>query len=270
MAWQGRTALVTGAASGIGRALAAGLIRQGGRVWLADRDEPRVRETAAALGPNAVARSLDVTDAAAFQSLAQEMLAREGKIDALFNNAGIGAAGELRDVSLEVWRRVLEVNVLGVVNGIGAVYPSMIARGAGVIVNTASGAGLAPRPGMAAYAASKHAVVGLSVSLRAEAELHGVSVSVVCPGYIQTDIMKTTEYTKLDAEALARSIPIKPISAEACAEKVLAGVARDRPIIIVGKTVWLDWLLFRLSPGLALRAAGLRARHFQAHRRIDA
>lgn len=229
----------------------------------------RVEEASAALGPNAIARVLDVTDAAAFREVVEALVEREGKIDALFNNAGVGAAGEVRDVSLDVWRRVLEVNVLGVVNGIEAAYPKMITQGFGAIINTASGAGLAPRPGMAAYAASKHAVVGLSISLRPEAKLHGVSVSVVCPGYIKTDIMKTTEFTKLDAASLERSIPIKPISAETCARMVLLGVARKKPIIIVGKTVWLDWLLYRLSPSLALAAAGWRAKHFSAHRRPD-
>jgi short-subunit dehydrogenase len=266
VSWAGRTALVTGSASGIGRALAAAIIERGGRVWLCDRDALRVREAAAALGPSAVARVLDVTNADAFSSVVDELFHLEGKLDAIFNNAGMGAAGEVRDVSVETWRRLFEVNVIGVVNGINAVYPRMIAQGFGAIVNTASGAGLAPRPGMAAYAASKHAIVGLSVSMRAEARAYGVDVSVVCPGYIKTEIMKSTEFAKLDVAGLERSIPIQPISAERCAQLVLRGVARKKAIIIVGKTVWLDWLMYRWSPALALAAAGIRARHFRKHR----
>lgn len=261
---------MTGGASGIGRALAAALLERGVRVWLTDREQKRLDETASALGPNVVARVLDVTDSVAFSQLAEEMRSLEGKIDLLFNNAGLGAAGEVRDVPLEIWRKVIEVNVLGVVNGVHAIYPIMIEQGFGTIINTASGAGLAPRPGMTPYATSKHAVVGLSISLRAEAASHGVGVSVVCPGYIKTDILKTTEFTKLDGAALERSIPIKPISAEACAEAILRGVDRGTAIIVVGKTVWLDWLLFRLSPRLALAAAAWRARAFRAHRQSGA
>ena len=141
------------------------------------------------------------------------------------------------------------------------------AQGSGHIVNTASGAALAPRPGMTPYAMTKHAVVGLSVSLRAEAELHGVKVSAVCPGYIATNIQKNTRFVKLDGEKLMEKVPIKPLTADQCAKITLAGTRKNKAIIPVSRMVWLDWFLFRLSPGLSLRTARWRSKQFEAHRK---
>lgn len=261
----GNVALVTGAGSGIGAALADELARRGARVIAADIDGSRAERTAARIGGRAV--RLDVTDADAFRATAGAITAREGRIDLLFNNAGIGLAGEARDLGPEDWRRIVEVNLIGVMNGIAAVYPGMVERRSGHIVNTASGAGLAPRPGMAAYAAAKHGVVGLTTSLRAEARRHGVRVSAICPGYVDTGILEASKYVNLDKDAIRSDIPIRAMTAAECAAIALAGVAKDRAIIPISSYVWLDWILFRLSPALSMRASAWRASKLAEHRR---
>ena len=128
------------------------------------------------------AERVDVTDAVAVQRLVDGTVAREGRLDLLFNNAGIAVFADARDTSLEDWNRLIDVNLRGVVHGVAAAYPLMVRQGSGHIVNTASAAGLLPSPANIAYAATKHAVVGLSLTLRAEAVHHGVGVSVICPG----------------------------------------------------------------------------------------
>jgi NAD(P)-dependent dehydrogenase (short-subunit alcohol dehydrogenase family) len=270
MTYRDQVAIVTGAASGIGRALAAELVRRGAKVVLADRDEERVREAAAALageGPHAPrGEPLDVAIYEQVEALVKATAEREGRLDLLFNNAGVGLAGEVRDTTLADWRKVMEVNLFGVIHGVHAAYPLMIAQGSGHIVNTASGAGLLPRPGMTPYAASKHAVVGLSVSLRAEAVHLGVRVSAVCPGFIATGIMDRTTYRKLDQEQMVAQIPIRGLSPEACANRVLKGVRKNRAIIPVTALTRLEWLLYRWWPGLGQRAADWRGRKMSEHR----
>lgn len=266
-----RTALVTGAAAGIGAALADALAARGARVWLTDLDAAALAATVERLRaarPAAALRHapLDVTDADAFAALAADIRRAEGAIDLLFNNAGVGLAGELRDLAPADWHRVLAVNLGGAINGVHAVYPAMVERGAGHIVNIASGAGLAPRPGMVPYAAAKAAVVALSRSLRAEAAGLGVRVSAVCPGYIDTGIMDRTRFVGLDRAGLEGAIPIRPISAAECARRTLRGVARNRAIIPVGAEVAVEWRLDRWLPGLVDRVAGWRAAQFRRHR----
>lgn len=244
----GEVVLVTGAASGIGAALAAQLTQHGARVYRADRNS----------GDGILA--LDVTDGLAFRRVVEEIIAKEGHLDALFNNAGIGLAGPAEDLTIEDWRRIVEVDLIGVMNGIAAAYPHMVQRKRGRIVNTASGAGLAPRPGMTAYAAAKHGVIGLSVSLRAEAALFGVEVSAICPGYVATRIMDSSKMVNLDATKLKEKIPIAPMTADRCAELALRGVAKNQAIVAISAYVKLDWFLYRLSPGLSARVARWRAR----------
>lgn len=252
--WSGKVAVVTGAAGGIGAALVERLAADGAQVVGADR-----------VGEGSC-RRLDVTDATAFSDLVDDIVGTHGRLDALFNNAGVGLAGEVRDLSLSDWRRVLEVNAMGVVHGVQAAYPHMLRQRGGVIVNTASGAGLLPRPGMTPYAASKSAVVGLSLSLRAEAAAYGVGVHAACPGYIRTGMIASSDYRGLDKERLLSRVPGRGMSADRCAERILRGVRRDKGVIVIGPALKLEWLLGRLSPSIALAIAGLRARAFRASR----
>lgn len=260
----GRTALVTGAASGIGAALAEALIAGGARVWLSDIDPDRLAETAARLdAPSSV---LDVTDPAAFHAVVDAAWRRFDGLDYLFNNAGVGLAGEVRDLALTDWQRVLDVNLRGTIHGVDAVYGRMVERGRGHIVNVASGAALAPRPGMVPYAAAKAGVVALSTSLRAEAAQYGVAVSVACPGYVATGIIGRSRYVGLDRDGLHSAIPIQPISAAECARRVVRGVIRNRALIPIGAEISIEWRLARFVPGLVGLIARWRAKQFARHR----
>lgn len=190
-----RVAVITGGASGIGLALAHAFVDQGMKVVLADRDEPRLRETSARLSENGGEVFGQVCDTAqedSVQQLAEVVLARYGAAHVLCNNAGIAGVGDAWYDPVDLWERVLSINVLGVVYGIRAFLPIMTAQGEGHIVNTASMAGLGPVPGAAPYAASKHAVVGLSESLYHELGAMGspVGISVLCPAFVKTRLME--------------------------------------------------------------------------------
>lgn len=260
-----RIALVTGAGGGIGAALARALAGEGARVVVTDIDGDRAAATCDAIGGLLSAR-LDVTDRASYASLVARVHAEHGPVEVLVNNAGVGLAGELRDVRPEDWARLVDVNLMGVVHGIDAVYPGMVERGRGEIITIGSGAGLCPRPGMAPYAATKAAVIALSTSLRAEAAAHGVRVSVACPGYIATDIVSNTVFRGVDGAGLMASVPLKPMTAEDCARIVLRQAAKGRAVIPVSRATQLEWLLYRWAPGLVGAIASYRARAFRKHR----
>jgi NAD(P)-dependent dehydrogenase (short-subunit alcohol dehydrogenase family) len=220
-------------------------------VVVADLDGARAEDVAQGIrarGGRARGAPLDVCDAAAFQRLVDEAAAEHGRLDYLFNNAGIGVAGEERDVSLEDWNKVLAVDLHGVVHGVRAAYALMVKQGSGHIVNTASLVGLVPGPGEASYAAAKYGVVGLSHTLRAEGARLGVKVSVVCPGLIDTPILVTSPIRgPADREKLRALIPT-PMPAERCAREILRGVAKNRSTIVVTGHAKALWWLARLSP----------------------
>ncbi|HEX4621054.1 MAG TPA: SDR family oxidoreductase [Myxococcaceae bacterium] len=256
----GEVALVTGGASGIGRGLCDVLGGRGAHVIVADLNAAGAEAVAkgiVASGGKAEAAALDVRDPAAFEATVDGIWRRLGKIDLFFNNAGIGGPfAEMKDVTLPEWRSVLDVNLNGVIHGIAAVYPRMVRQRSGHIVNTASGLGLIPAPMTGPYAASKFAVVGISLALRPEAKPHGVRVSVVCPGFIDTAIFeKSTTYKDLDFQR-ARTLFPKLLSATDCAVAILRGVERNRAIIPVTFLARLVWWINRLSPSLALFIAG--------------
>jgi short-subunit dehydrogenase len=184
-----------------------------------------------------------------------------GRLDYLFNNAGIGIGGEVRCYQIEDWQRMFRVNLQGVANGIQAVYPFMLRQGFGHIVNTASMAGLVPSPWMVSYSAAKHAVVGLSLALRVEAADAGVRVSVLCPGVVRTSILagggkfgKMLEQVPAELQQ-AYWERLRPMEPDQFADKVLRAVARNQAIVIVPWRWKLFWWLNRLSPWLGERLA---------------
>lgn len=262
-----RVAIVTGGASGIGRALGAALVRRGDRVVLADVDGAAAAEVAEQLGAagpgGATAAAVDVRDAGAVASLVSGTAERHGRLDLLFNNAGLGIGGPAEELTVAHWDRVLDVNVRGVVHGVQAAYPLMLRQGYGHIVNTASLAGLLPMPGSAPYATTKWAVVGLSLSLRAEGAPRGVRVSVVCPGGVDTPILDKGMPADLPrvptAEATDTRAVITRLSggrlhgADTLAVDVLRGIDRNRAVIVAPRQARVMWGLMRLSPSLVLR-----------------
>jgi NAD(P)-dependent dehydrogenase (short-subunit alcohol dehydrogenase family) len=257
--FEGAVAIVTGGASGIGRALVEALARRGARVVMADLQFELAGEAAARIrenGGEADARELDVTDFPATKRLVEDTFQTLGRLDYVFNNAGIGIVGETRLYELEDWNRVLDINLRGVVHGVQAAYPIMLRQGFGHLVNTASLAGLFPYPLVVGYCATKHAVVGLSTSLRIEAAAAGVRVSVLCPGPVRTRaLVDGGKYGKMlqpiPPEVLkAVTERQHPIRAEQCAEQALRAVSRNRGIIVIPSRWNIAWWLYRLSPSL--------------------
>jgi short-subunit dehydrogenase len=258
------TAVVTGGASGIGRGLAEELAKRGCEVVLADRQIELAQEVASkicASGCKAMAVKVDVTDFTAVEQLVQETVERTGRLDYIFNNAGIGIGGNVNHFSIEDWNQMMDVNLRGVINGVQAAHKVMMAQGFGHIVNTASLAGLTPSPGNVAYAATKHAVVGLSISLRAEAAQLGVRVSVLCPGFVRTAILDGGgKYGKMlidlspeqHRHLLAMIEKFKPISPNVFAKKALNSVAKNKAIIIVPAWWKLLWWMNRLFPSMGI------------------
>ena len=265
--FDGGVAIVTGAASGIGRAISEALALRGSQVVLADVDLDDAETAAGQIrdkGGQASAKRLDVSRFVDFQTLANDTVAQLGRIDYVFNNAGIGVVGEVADYTMDAWDRILGVNLLGVIHGVHSVYPVMLRQGFGHIVNTASMAGLTLAPGMASYTTTKHAVVALSWALRAEAQSRGVRVSVFCPGVIRTPLLgggrhgiflgSTPEkrQRELAHEFFAR---LRPMPAPVFARKALDQVARNKATIIVPGWWRVFWWLERAFPALALFVA---------------
>jgi NADP-dependent 3-hydroxy acid dehydrogenase YdfG len=258
----GKIAFVTGGASGIGAALAAKLVDGGAEVWIADRQIGAAQELAQRLnsgGAKAHAIELDARSFPSFENAVAEAVQQSGRIDYLFNNAGIGVGGEVDSYTLDDWNDVFDVNLRGVVHGIQAVYPIMIRQHSGHIVNTASMAGLVATPGSASYTATKHAVVAISKVLRVEAERHGVQVSVLCPGVIRTPILTFGKYGRYngvsDEDLLKFWESFRPMAPEKFADRALRAVLRADTIIVVPAWWKAFWYLERLSPALAMRLA---------------
>ena len=257
-------AIITGAGSGIGRGLTLLLAKRGMKVIASDLSQTRVdetRELAQGLAGQVESEALDVTDAEAVDRMIRGAHTRHGRIDYLFNNAGIAVAGEVQNVSLEDWRNVLDVNLNGVVHGVVSAYGIMVEQGFGHIINTASIEGLAPFPGTVSYVASKHAVVGLSTALRAEGADLGVRVSAVCPGLILTRIFEDSKMVGLDREEMLEALPERMgVTPDECARRIMRGVDKNRPIIPITGFAWILWILMRISPSLVLRMMGRNIR----------
>ncbi len=275
-AFQGAVAIVTGGASGIGFALARTMASRGAEVILADRQgelAERAAESIRAASGRATAYEMDVTDPRAFQSAVDATVTRLGRLDYLFNNAGIGVGGEVRRHGLDDWTAILDVNLRGVIHGIQAAYPVMIGQGFGHIISTASVAAFVATPYLAAYGATKSAVLSLSKALRIEAEPHRVRVSALCPGVIRTPLLGGGVYGRLiDAppkEVIAAVWErLRPMDADRFAQLVLRGVERNQAVIVVpGWWRLVGWLL-GLCTSLELTVGRYGYRDLQ--RRIEA
>ncbi|MCH9730280.1 MAG: SDR family oxidoreductase [Actinomycetia bacterium] len=263
----GKVAFITGGASGIGAALATKLTRAGAEVWIADRQSEladRLAERLCRAGAAAHVVELDVRDHSAFDRAIAHTLQVSGRIDYLFNNAGIGVGGEVDSLTLDDWNDIIDVNLRGVIHGVRAAYPAMISQGSGHIVNTASMAGLVTTSAQAGYSATKHAVVALSKTMRVEAATHGVRVSVLCPGVVRTPILSGGEYGRnrnVSREKLLKlGEALRPIEPDVFAERALHEVLHNRAIIVVPRRWKALWYLERMSPALSMRTAAVALR----------
>lgn len=258
MNYQNKVAIITGGASGIGKAFAQHLAARGARVHICDIQADSVKTVAAEIGPNVSAHVVDVGNAEDVFHTVQSIYATEGKIDFYYNNAGIGIGGESQEVTDLEWKAIVNINILGVVNGIQAVYPLMIEQGFGHIINTASLAGLAPAALMTPYSMTKHAVVGLSKSLRLEAVKYGVKVSVLCPAAIETPILDNANPLNLDKlrwnpniRRYLEKLAGKPYPVDLFVEKALRAIENNRNVIMLPRRAQMFYMIGALFPALA-------------------
>ncbi len=260
-AYRERVAVVTGGGSGMGAALCDELAARGARVIVVDRVEAAAQEVVRRIesaGGIATSVTVDVCDAVQVEGLIHSVAEDWGRLDLVFNNAGVGCWGDARQFTVEQWRAIVDVNFWGCVHSTLAAYRWMADHGGGQIVNTASLAGLVPVPGTVPYAAAKHAVVGFSLSLRAEAADLGVRVNVVCPGPVRSRFHASMLVP--EASGMPRQTPEDALDAPAAARAILHGAARNQAMIVFPPRARSTWWKWRIAPGLLA----------SAHRRIVA
>jgi NAD(P)-dependent dehydrogenase (short-subunit alcohol dehydrogenase family) len=206
----GKVAAVTGGARGIGRATAHTLAREGARVAIGDLDAELARTTAEQIGHRCVGLAVDVTDRVSFERFLDEVEQELGPLDVLVNNAGILHVDPLLEQDDAAIRRMIDVNLIGVINGTKLALPRLLRRPEGHLVNIASTAGKLPAPGSAVYTATKHAVVGLTESVRLEHRRSAVEFSIVLPGVVRTEMVAgygtTRAFPTIEAEAVGEEI----------------------------------------------------------------
>ncbi|MFB3063922.1 MAG: SDR family NAD(P)-dependent oxidoreductase [Gammaproteobacteria bacterium] len=229
-----RRALITGAASGLGKSLALRFAADGWRVAVCDLDEDRVRQTAAEIddaGGTGMPMRADVTSEQEIERLAESVSGHWGGLDVLVNNAGIAIAGRTDETSMEEWRRIFEVNFFGVLRTTRIMLP-LIVRG-GHIINVASFAGIAAAPGLVAYNTTKAAVISFSESLRAELVEKDIGVSVTCPAFFKTRLMETSDAPDDKTRAMVeRLMEHSKVTADDVAEQMFASV-RTRQFMLI-------------------------------------
>lgn len=252
--------VITGGSSGIGLAVAEALAREGARLLLVARDPAALDKAAAqlrTLGASEVQTlSADVSRDEDVARLPAAIQAMAPAADLIVNSAGIVSGGLLHEVPLDEWRRLHEINVLGVVRVIDAVLPAMLARGqGGQIVNIASGAGLVGFPSLSAYGATKSAVITMGECMRSELAASRIGVTTVCPGFVKTPIAsKFKLFGRMDNERTQRFVATwferNNLEAHTVARKTLAAVRANRGLVVVGRDVVSGYWTKRFSPRL--------------------
>lgn len=260
-ALQGRWVLVTGAASGIGLECARAFAQRGANLVISDINAAalgKVQSDIAAMGVECLAQTCDVSSEESVEQLAAAVHESAAPLDVLVNNAGVAFLGGFQETPITEWRRIYDINVLGIVHCTRAFLPAMRkAGGERKIVNVASAAGFSPLPNMSAYAASKHAVVGLSEVLAQELHDTDVSVLVVCPGIINTAIVHVSPTGSGMNEAQIARLQ-KYYADEGCHPDVVAAdivrsVERDDAFLFTGPGARLGYTAMRISRRLARR-----------------
>ncbi len=249
-----KVVVITGAASGIGQASAVEFAGKGADLLVSDINEEGLKETISlveAKGRKAVPFAADVSKADQVEAMIKKGIEAFSRIDVLMNNAGVGMAGEMRYLSLKDWEWIVGINLWGPIYGVHFVLPHMIERGTGHIVNVASSAGLIASPGMSAYSTTKFGIVGFSEVLRTELAPYGIGMTVVCPGFVKTNIFSKTEVRGMKDEEEARKLPpFLGISKEACARKIVKAVEQNKFLIIPGPEMKVVYTFKRFAPFL--------------------
>ncbi len=259
---RGKLALITGAGAGIGRATALELARHGVKtVVIVDRDLAAAQETAKSVreaGVGAAAYQADVSDEAAMNALAAQVNNEHGVVDILVNNAGIGMAGRFLETTPENWDNILGVNLRGVLNGSRSFAQQMVDRGqGGTIINVSSAAAFLPSKSMIAYGTTKAAVLAFSEALRADLADDGITVTAVCPGFVNTNIAKSTVYAGMSADQQERArqradaaYRRRNYTPEATAKAIVKAVKSGPPVVPIAAESKVGYAMRRISPSL--------------------
>ena len=237
---------VTGAARGIGRATAARLAAQGARVAIGDLEAEMAEAAAAEIGAETIGLPLDVTERRSFEAFVEAVEQRLGPLDVLVNNAGILLMGPFLEEDDAATQREFAVNVMGVVHGMRIALPRMRERGRGQVVNIASGASYVAPPGEASYAATKHAVVGLTDGVRAEIRDSGVELTLVFPGLVNTELAAGSKPTR----------GMKWLDPDTVAEAVVGAIEKPAPEVFVPRSLSATLKLNKVLPPRARKAMG--------------
>jgi len=258
---KGRVVVVTGAGSGLGRCLALEFARAGARVHGVDVQEDRAQALEAEAreaGLEVRGHAADCADGESVQALADRIVAGEGRVDVLVNNAGVCVAGRAEAIPGDDWRWITDVNWWAAVHGVRAFLPGMVRRRSGHVVNVASMAGLVPLPGVVPYCATKAAVVAMSESLACEVAPVGVGVTVVCPGSLRTRVLSDGRLALPGGlrDRLVGLMARHSASPERAARKVVRAVRWNRRHVLMPGELWPLWILRRLSFRLYVRVLG--------------
>ena len=234
--WKDKTVIVTGAATGVGKALCHEMASRGAIVYVTARSLEKclpVVSEITALGFKAFPAQLEVGDSEAFKQVINTVRQEHGKLDVLINNAGILYVGEYADMEEDFMRKIIDVNITSVMLGSLFAYKVMKEQGSGLIVNVSSMAGYLPAPAMTAYSASKHALLGLTSSLAAEAEGSGVGVKAICLGLIESELLNKAEVKEGHGTVYLKLIPMKAMPADIAARKVVDKLTKKGLLILM-------------------------------------
>jgi len=256
--FKNKVVVITGAGSGIGRATALAFAREGAKLYLTDINAERIEAVGReiqALGAEAKTYVFDSSNREAMERFAADVYAAAGRVDILHNNAGIGVAAPFESIPLDLWEKIINVNLWGYIYGIHYFLPRMIAQGGGGhIVNTASSAGLTAVPLLGAYNTTKFALVGLSETMSMELQKYGIYTTAICPGVINTNIVKDTLFVTPTPKLARRRNQIidfyrnKGVSPERVARDVLKAVRKRRPLQLSPFwQLWAGYLLKKIS-----------------------
>jgi NAD(P)-dependent dehydrogenase (short-subunit alcohol dehydrogenase family) len=253
----GKTCLITGAASGIGRATAQAAAERGARLVLTDVQADKLEQAVRELDGAVVAhRALDVTDHAAVTAFAADVNAEHGSVDVVMNVAGISTWGSIDRLGHDDWRKMIEVNLMGPVSVLEAFVPAMIeARRGGHIVNVSSAAGLFGLPWHGAYSASKFGLRGVSEVLRFDLRRYRIGVTLVCPGAVDTPLVGTVNIVGVDTEhptmrKMKQRFQRHAVPPEKVAAKIISGIERDRYLVVTSPDIRALVLVLRYFPPL--------------------